>query len=120
LLQADAEFIFSYKLCVENAQAVNEQIYISRAMTITNAQKKFVCKINQKLKKNETILKYLRNNKQSLLKCFQKNTKYINSFYEGNLKNSYSQITIKTAPIRFTVKFNNDFAIIDTFKTSAR
>ncbi len=114
-LKADTEFIFSYRLCVENAQAVDEELYVSRAMTQTNLPKKVVCKIKKKLKKNETILEFLKNNKLSLLKCFQKRTRYVNSYSINSLNHEYSQITVKTLPIRFTVKFNNDFAIISTF-----
>ncbi len=115
MLKADAEFIFSYKLCVENAQAIDEKLYISRAMIQTGLPTKSICKIDKKLKENETVLQFLKNNKSSLLKCFQEKTRYINSYAENSLNHEYSQITVKTAPIRFTVKFNNGFAIINTF-----
>jgi len=94
---------------------VCDDIYISKAMTLTKSKKKKLCIIKNKKRKREKIISYLRRNKNELIQCFQKKEKKINSFYENNNKNSYSYITIKTIPIRFTVNFNHDFAIISIF-----
>ncbi len=115
-LQADTEFIFSHRLCVENAKVVSEEIYISRAMVEKNLPMQKICRIKNDLRKNEKVIYFLRRNKNKLLTCFQKNVHIVNFYQVDTLKGLYSQTVLKTVPLRFTVEFNNHFAIIKTFK----
>ncbi len=96
---------------------VCDDIYISKAMILTKSKTIKLCTIKKKKKKKEKIISYLRRNKNELIQCFQKKEKKINSFYENNNQDSYSYITVKTIPIRFTVNFNHDFAIISIFNS---
>ena len=115
LSKASTEFIFSYKLCTQNSQVTNEQFYISKAMVLSNKATQKVC-ILPKKDATLTTLKYLKQHKYKLLECFKKSSILLNSNSTNFLHDSYSQITIRTIPIRFTVKFNNGFGIIGTFK----
>ncbi len=83
-------------------------------MSLTNKPTKVVCKLPKK-RKNAKMIEYLKRYRYKLLKCFKKKRVFVNSSSLNTIKNSYSQTTIKTEPIRFTVKFNNGFGIISTF-----
>ncbi len=115
-IQADTEFIYSHKLRIENATVVGESIYISKAMTITNRSSKKECIIKDDRKKSEKTIDFLKRNSENLSKCFQKYPKIFNSYMEKHNNSIKEQITLKTIPVRFTVEFNNHFAIIKTFK----
>ncbi len=84
-------------------------------MVLSNKSTKKICSLPKKTE-NISTLKYLKKYKYKLLECFKKNSVFVNSSYTNLLHKSYSQITIKSEPIRFTVKFNNGFGIISTFK----
>ncbi len=115
-IKADTEFIFSHKLCVENAKVQSEQIYISKAMVLSKSIPQKVCTFADDRRDGEKNINFLRRKKKTLLKCFQGSPKIVYSYSKNYINSSYSQIILKTLPIRFTVKFNNHFAIIKTYK----
>ncbi len=115
-LKADAEFIISYKLRTQNSYVANESFYISKAMVSTIKPTKKICTLPRKKDKHLSILKYLQKHKYKLLQCFKHKKVFVNYNDINKLDKSHSQTTLRYEPIRFTVKFNNGFGIISTFK----
>ena len=115
-LNADTEFILSYKLRTQNSYVINESFYISKAMTLTNKPTYKICKLPKRKDNNITTLKYLKRYRYRRLECFKQKKVYINYKDTNKLHKSYSQTTLRYEPIRFTVKFNDGFGIIYTFK----
>lgn len=114
------EFILWAKISTKNHIINYENLAISKAMVLTNLQDEFLCEINEKKNEQNDALTYLNLHKDKLFECFVSYKFKVQDFYthSQNSKgvNLHTKTDVTLLPIRFTIKFKPNSAIIGVFK----
>jgi len=111
------DFWFSYKIVTENRAIVYEERNISPLMNIvTQREKTFLCNVDIKRKKYESTSHYLNENFNKILPCFYPMSTKITNKTLIELKGVFERTELIIVPVKFTVDFNDQFAIINLLK----
>lgn len=110
------EFIFWASVNTTNFIVSFEQIVFSKAMTLTNKGKiRLLCQIDGTREEGASTLEFLNSRKDEIFYCFAREKVSVKSeFYRrnGSMRNTG---VIKVAPVRFTIEFKQNSAIISVF-----
>lgn len=113
------DFVIWAKISTQNNRVIHENISISKALELKGLQYKFLCEIDKKKDENQTTIAYLNRHKNEIFDCF-----FAEKFkVEDDITKGRSQIsattTITMMPVRFTIEFKQNSAIISRFLDKA-
>lgn len=116
LLYGSEEFILWAKISTKNHTVVYDDIALSKAMVLSGLEYEYLCEIGASKQPAQSSLEFLNLRKNELFECFLPyKFKVEDRFIQRNKKiNSATDLTL--FPVRFTVKFKPNSAIISVFK----
>lgn len=115
LLFGNDYFWFSYKIVTANSIAIYEEKNIASATIPFVGTSVHLCTIALQNKKNLPLKHFLNTYYDDLLPCFYSRASHIISWNDKRTKKSADRVEMVIAPVRFTVEFKDEFAIIKTF-----
>ncbi|WP_169973311.1 MULTISPECIES: hypothetical protein [unclassified Campylobacter] len=114
------EFILWAKISTKNHIVNYENFAISKAMVLTGLEDEFLCEIDEEKDKKDSALEYLNLHKEKLFECFLSQKFKVQDFYTHSQNpqgiNLHTKTDTTLLPIRFTIKFKPNSAIIGVFK----
>ena len=115
-LFSSERYWFSYKVVTVNGAVIFQEKNITPIMTPFNEVSRTVCEIplsyNSKLSKE----KFLNENFDKLLPCFDGELSHMLSWNEYHLKANNDRVEHIIEPVRFTVDFKDEFATINAIR----
>ena len=109
------EFIVWAKFSTFNHQITYENISISSAMTLSGLKYEYLCEIESPKEKNQSTLNYLNAHKNELFECFYASGFKVQAHSIQNDKLASANTNVTMFPVRFTIDFKPNSAIISVF-----
>ncbi|MGP1485305.1 MAG: hypothetical protein ACTTJC_04310 [Campylobacter sp.] len=109
------DYVIWAKIFTQNNQVVQEKILISQAVALKGLKYDFLCELQHKKDENQTTLQYLEIYKNSVFDCFESANFKVEDYTTKDKENININTTITMTPIRFTIEFKQNSAIIKAF-----
>lgn len=114
------EFIIWAKISTQNNIINYENLAVSKAMVLSGLDDEFLCEIDEKKSEQDDAIGYLNLHKDKLFECFVSYKFKVEDYFKQYLNfkgvNLHTSTTLTLLPIRFTIKFKPNSAIIGVFK----
>ncbi|QCD53166.1 hypothetical protein [Campylobacter sp. RM16192] len=118
-LFSSEEFILWAKFSTQNHKISYENFYISKAIVLTGLEDEFLCEIEEIKDKSQDALGYLNLHREKLFECFISHKFKVQDhqkiYQTPKGINIHTTTDLTLLPIRFTIKFKPNSAIIGVF-----
>lgn len=116
LLYGSEEFILWAKFSAKDNSVIYDKIALSKAMTLSDPDYEYLCEIDTPKQPAQSSLEFLNLHKNELFECFLPYKFKVEDRFIQRNKNINSATDLTLFPVRFTVKFKPNSAIISVFK----